>query len=270
MAIPPNPAFRATLFSLVVLLWFGSLSGFCQSTLSRSSSFGILIGNSNFHALDLLLSPLNYRANNFSAELFYRHRKSPVLQEVSLVGSGGDINTVVPHFTLTGVRAGLSYSYLRQVSAIGSKESEHTFSVGGILRAFMNVEGSEEHDVVSWLMVYSVNLAVQGDFVFNSNHQLSWQIYLPLIAMVHRPPYARLNESLLESNNRFFMAISSYGNIAAITDYPMIGNVLTYRYTMFNRFHFLVKHSFEYHKYSSPDTIKMFFVNILVGVNWNL
>ena len=270
MAIPPNPAFRATLFSLVVLLWFGSLSGFCQSTLSRSSSFGILIGNSNFHALDLLLSPLNYRANNFSAELFYRHRKSPVLQEVSLVGSGGDINTVVPHFTLTGVRAGLSYSYLRQVSAIGSKESEHTFSVGGILRAFMNVEGSEEHDVVSWLMVYSVNLAVQGDFVFNSNHQLSWQIYLPLIAMVHRPPYARLNESLLESNNRFFFFFSIYGNIAAITDYPMIGNVLTYRYTMFNRFHFLVKHSFEYHKYSSPDTIKMFFVNISVGVNWNL
>ena len=66
------------------------------------------------------------------------------------------------------------------------------------------------------------------------------------------------------------MAISSYGNIAAIADYPMIGSVLTYRYTMFNRFHFLVKHNFEYHKYSSPDTIKMFFVNILVGVNWNL
>ncbi|MDN5202546.1 hypothetical protein QQ008_14255 [Fulvivirgaceae bacterium BMA10] len=258
---------KISFFSFVLTL-FISLLGFSQTESVNKNHLGIVFGNSNFHSRDQMLSPLNYRGNNFNTTISYTNRRTKGFHTAEVLFSIGDINTNVDHFTMNGIRTHISYGYRRELSTIKLKNTEIPFFIGGIIKSFLNIKISDNEDAFTWMFVNSLNISIGAEYRNSPRHSFLWQFHFPLISYVLRPPYAGSDEFLVEDPWEF--KSSRYGDVAFINKYFMLANILTYQYGLSSRFDLVVKYQFQYHQYDQPRSVKMYVNLVSGGLNFKL
>lgn len=234
--------------------------------LENRKYLGLNLGLSDYHNKDLMLSPLIYRGSNFYFDLFYQLKKEKTLQTLEISSSVGDVNSNIPYHTQIGVRAHLGYGYSRQITTVETKGIPILIFLGGFIKTYADMSFPDNYDNGAMLVAYSMNLHASALSSFDDRHSLLWDLQVPAISYVVRLPYAGFDEEVQENATKPLKLVTKNGQVVSLGDYFMFNTRLNYFYSLSERWSFLVKYQFFYHRFDEPRKTRSFSNNYSVGL----
>jgi hypothetical protein len=237
-----------------------------------TNNIGISIGIIDFHMRDELGAPLTFGGIGIASDIQYMHKGKKDRHIIELTMNYDELGCTYDEYVVFNGTGSLRYNYLREVLKFGSDKNKYSFFVGGGLRSFINLSQYSENYVpglitttmaYTWYVAHTAEVSLLFDYNRSPSNEFAFQLFIPVIMLVSRPPY-----SIDESSSGTIMHANIMGTGSFFWENPSLQFKAAYEHKISHWCWLYANYSFQYSSFDNPRTFEMYMNNLLVGVDF--
>ncbi len=242
-------------------------SSFAQK---KSNLIGLSFGSSTLHLSDEHASPIIFSGTGIAPTIQYSHKGDKNSHSIKGSFYYTNLYTSSDNFKTEIFSAGVRYSFLH--STLNTKVFEKQFKIslgGSVTSFFLNsdyffyLQTFWARSIASWYWSHSADLAFQLDYYLTDRKFLYFEIYMPMVSNVSRPPYSSSGDYDYVKND---WVIKPFGHTVFFPENFSVSTQLVYQHPVMAKVNLRISYEFYYISYSKPEDIRMYMNNFRIGI----